>query len=87
MFEHLHTLLIDIWTHSHSVIPVQVGVKFWNIGVWLSTNENNIVVSMVEVRLQPPPDCIPHSYCMKQKVFEHFDMLWIGIWAHTLMLY
>ncbi len=33
VFEHLHMLWMGKWVHPYTVIPVQVGAKFWKIGV------------------------------------------------------
>jgi hypothetical protein len=33
VFKHLHMLWMGIWVHPYTVIPVQVGAKFWKIGV------------------------------------------------------
>jgi hypothetical protein len=33
VFNHLHMLWMGIWVHRYTVIPVQVGGKFWKIGV------------------------------------------------------
>jgi hypothetical protein len=39
VFEHLHVLWMGLWVHPYSVIPVQVGAKFWKIGVKWSSND------------------------------------------------
>jgi hypothetical protein len=55
---------------------VQVGVNFRKIGVWLR------LYDVVQLWLrQTPRDCIPHPYWI-HKVFEHLEMLWMGIWLH-----
>ncbi len=37
VFEHLHMLRLDVWVHPYTVIPEQVGAKFWKTGVrWSS---------------------------------------------------
>ncbi len=51
-------LWMDIWVHPYTVIPVQVGVNFWKVGVWVRAKE--VVVSWL--RLQTASDCIPHPY-------------------------
>jgi hypothetical protein len=33
-------LWMAIWVHPYTVIPVQVGAKFWKIGVRQSPNDN-----------------------------------------------
>jgi hypothetical protein len=38
---------MGIWLHCYTVIPVQVGAKFWNIGVRQSPND--IVVSWLRL--------------------------------------
>ena len=38
VIEHLHMLWMGIWVHPYMVIPVQVGAKFWKIGVRQSPN-------------------------------------------------
>ena len=53
---------------------MQVGVNF---------KENEVLPSLYDdavswLRLQTPIDCIPHSYWI-YKVFEHLEMLWMGI--------
>ncbi len=58
VFEHLNMLWMGIWVHLYIVIPVEVGAKFWTIGVRRSPND--VVVSWL--RLQTPADCIPHPY-------------------------
>jgi hypothetical protein len=70
-------LWMGIWVHPYAVIHVQVGVNFRENGVWTSLYD--VVVSWL--RLQTPIDCIPHSYWI-YKVFEHLEMLWMGIWVY-----
>jgi hypothetical protein len=51
-------------------------VNLRKIGVWLS------LYDVVRLWLrQTPRDCIPHPYWI-YKVFEHLEMLWMGIWVH-----
>ena len=38
VFKHLHMLWMGIWVHPYMVIYVQVGAKFWKIGVRQSPN-------------------------------------------------
>ncbi len=39
VIEHLHMLWMGIWVHPYTVIPGQVGAKFWRIGVRWSPND------------------------------------------------
>ncbi len=55
-----------IWVHPHTVTPLQVGVNFRKIGVWLSPSD----VVMSWLRLQTPTDCIPHPYHLYTKCFS-----------------
>jgi hypothetical protein len=57
---------MGIWVHPYAVIRVQVGVSFWENGVWPSLYD--VVVSWL--RLQTPIDCIPHPYWMYTKCFS-----------------
>jgi hypothetical protein len=56
VIEHLQMLWIGIWVHPYTVISVQVGAKYWKIGVRQSPND--IVVSWL--RLQTTTDF--HGY-------------------------
>ncbi len=60
-------------------MPVQVGVNFCMIGVWLSP----IDVVMSWLRLQTPVDCIPHPYHMYIKCFSTLICCW---WAYGCTL-
>ncbi len=57
---------MDIWVHPYTVKPVQVGVNFWKVGVWVRAN--GVVVSWL--RLQTASDCIPHPYHMYTQCFS-----------------
>ncbi len=61
--EHLHMLWMGIWVHPYTVIPVQVGTKFWKIGVRRSSND----VAVSWLRLY-----IPHQYWMYIKCLSTF---------------
>ena len=53
-------------------------MNFRGNGVWPSLYD----VAVSWLRLQTPIDCIPTmSYI--SKVFEHLEMLWMGIWVHS----
>ena len=78
VFEQLEMLWMGIWVHNYAVLHVQVGVNFRGNGVWPSLYD----VAVSWLRLQTPIDCIPTmSYI--SKVFEHLEMLWMGIWVHS----
>ncbi len=47
MFEHLYMLWMGILVHPYTVIPVQVGAKFLEIGVRWSPND--VVVSWLRL--------------------------------------
>jgi hypothetical protein len=47
MFKHLHMLWMGIWMHPETVIPVQVGAKYWKIG--FRRGPNDIVVSWLRL--------------------------------------
>ncbi len=47
VFELIHVLWMGVLVHPYTVIPVQVGAKFWKIGVRRSPN--NIVVSRLRL--------------------------------------
>ncbi len=55
-------LLMGIWVHPYTVMPLQVGVNVTKIGVGLSPSD----VVMSWLRLQTPVDCIPHPYHILQ---------------------
>ncbi len=64
-----NTLICCKWAYGcypYTVIPVELGAKFWKIGVW--GNLNDIVVSWL--RLQEPSDYVPHPYWMYTKCFS-----------------
>ena len=61
---------------------MQVGVNLRDNGEWSSLYD--VVVSWL--RLQTPIDCFPHPYWMYTKVFQHLEMLWMGIWGHPYAL-
>ncbi len=63
LFQKLNMLWMDVWVHPYTVTPVQVGVNFWEVGVWVGAN--GIVVSWL--RLQTASDCIPHPHHMYTK--------------------
>ena len=52
--------------HPYTVIPVQVGVNIWKVGVW--GRPNGIVVTWL--RLQTALEGIPHPYHMYTKCFS-----------------
>ncbi len=58
---------------SIAVLHVQVGVNFRGKGVWPSLYD--VVVSWSRL--------LPTSILDVYKVFEHLEMLWMGIWVHT----
>ncbi len=66
VFQHLDMLWMDIWVHPYSGIPVQVGVIFWEVGVWVRAN--GVVVSWL--RLQTASEGIPYPYHMYAKCFS-----------------
>ena len=70
-------LWMGIWVRTYAVFYVLVGVDFRENGVWPSLYD----VAVSWLRLQTPIDCIPHPYWM-YKVFEHLEMLWMGIWVY-----
>jgi hypothetical protein len=77
-------LWMGIWVRtSYVVLHVQVGVgvNFRRNGEWLSLYD----VAVSWLRLQTPIDCIPHPYSILDvyEVFEHLEMLWMGIWVCT----
>ena len=47
VFEHLHMVWMGIWVHPYTVILVEVGAKFLEIGVRQSSND--IVVSWLRL--------------------------------------
>jgi hypothetical protein len=59
-------LWMDIWVPPYTVIPVQVGLNFWKVGVWVRLN--GVVVSWL--RLQTASKGIPHPYHMCTKCFS-----------------
>jgi hypothetical protein len=59
-------LWMDIWVHPYTIILVQVGIKFWKVGVWVRAT--GIVVSWL--RLQAASVCIPHTYHIHTKCFS-----------------
>ena len=63
VFYHFDMLWMDI-LHPYIVIPVQVGVKLWKVGVWVRPN----VVVVSWLRLQTASEGIIHPYHM-YKVF------------------
>jgi hypothetical protein len=65
---------------SIAVLHVLVGVNFRKTEVWPSVCD----VAVSWLRLQTPIDCIPYPYWMLDvyEVFEHLEMLWMGIWVH-----
>ena len=52
-------------------------MNFRENGAWPSLYD----VAVSWLRLQTPIDCITHPYWI-YKVFEHLEMLWMGIWVH-----
>ncbi len=59
---------MGIWVHPYAITPLEVGVDFRKIGVWLSPGD----VIRTWLRLQSPVDCIPHPYHMNVKCFNTF---------------
>ena len=74
------TLLICGWANGSPITLLclcRLGVEFRKIGVGQSLGD----VVMSCLRLQTCLECIPHlSYVYT--VFQHLDMLWMGIWVH-----
>jgi hypothetical protein len=60
VFLHLDMLWMDIFVHPYTVIPMQVGLNVWKVGVWVRPNA--VVVSWL--RLQTASEGIPHPYHM-----------------------
>jgi hypothetical protein len=57
------TLICCKWGYGcypYTVIPVEVGAKFWKIGVWADLND----IGMSWLRLQEASDYVPHPYWM-----------------------
>ncbi len=59
-------LWMDIRVHPYTVIPVQVGMIFWKVGVCVIAN--GVVVSWL--RLQIASEGIPNPYHMYAKCFS-----------------
>ena len=59
-------LWMGIWVHPYTAIPVELGAKFWKIGVWANLND----VGVSWLRLQEASDCIPHPYWMYTMCFS-----------------
>ncbi len=71
--QHLDMLWMGTWvppSHPYTVTPVQVGIDFKKIGVWLSPID--VVISWL--RLQLPIECTSHFHikfmCMYAKYFS-----------------
>ena len=64
MFKHLDMLLMGIWVHPHTGLPVEVRGGFWDdFGVDLSLIDD----AMPWLRLKHPVECNPHPYDMYTK--------------------
>ncbi len=48
VFYHFDMLWMDIWVHPYTVIPVQVGMNFCKVEVWVRAN--GVVVSWLRVK-------------------------------------
>ncbi len=69
---------MGIWVHPYSVTPVQVGGVF--SGFWGRPEPEWWCNAMVEA--QTPRGVYSTSIWYACKVFQHLDMLLMGIWVH-----
>ncbi len=76
-------LWMGIWMHPpYTVTPVRVGVNFWKIGACLSPSD--IVYCGVMVEAANPQRLHPPSILDVYKVFEHLEMLWMGLMPYYM---
>jgi hypothetical protein len=77
MFEHIDMLSMGIQYHPYTVIPtLLLGSDFGVLGhLW---SQNDVIMSWL--RLTVTSNCFPHPYIRRIQVFEHIDMLSIGVW-------
>jgi hypothetical protein len=74
VFEHIDVLSMGIGQQPYTGIPTLPGSGFWVLGhLW---GQNDVIMSWL--RLTATSKCYHHPY-KTYKVFEHIDMLSIGI--------
>jgi hypothetical protein len=74
------TLICRGWAYGCTLKLLRLcrlGGEFWKIGVGRSLSD----AVMLWLRLQTHLESTPHP-CHMYKVFQHLDMLWMGIWVH-----
>ena len=72
MFQHIDMLSMGIQYQPYSVLPILLGSDFGVLDhLW---SQNDVIMSWL--RLTATSNGFPHP----SKIFEHIDMLSIGIW-------
>ena len=82
VFEHLQLLCIDIWLHTHTVTTTDVSPDFRELAEILGDASvqpyHYTIVEAVE-----PFTLHITSMSYLYEVFEHLQLLGMGIWMHT----
>jgi len=74
VFQHHNMMWRGIWGYPYTVMPVQVRSGFRKIGVGQCCNVMVKAPNLLGVH--------PKSILYIYKVFQHRDMLWMGIWVY-----